>query len=84
MEIVKKWEAPQLAMLKADPSLMPVLKTGDLVDAKLVERTPKGVFFEISKIGMAVIYGAELVNAKEILKKAHDFLKTHKTLEDFS
>lgn len=23
-------------------------------------------------------------NAKEILKKAHDFLRTHKTLEDFS
>src|SRR3989344_3681728 len=69
MEIAKKWEAPQLAMLKADPSLMPVLKTGDLVDAKLVERTPKGVFFEVSKIGMAIIYGAELVNANEILKK---------------
>ena len=56
-------------MLKADPSIMPVLKQGDLVEATLVERTPRGIFFEISKIGIAVIYGIELINAKEILKK---------------
>ena len=68
MEILKK-ESPQVQMLKADPNIMPVLKTGDLVEAKLVERTPKGVFFEIPKIGIGIIYGAELVNAKEILKK---------------
>lgn len=69
MDTTKKAESPQLAMLKAEPGLMPVLKTGDLVEAILVERAPRGVFFEIPKIGMAIIYGSELVSAKEILKK---------------
>lgn len=58
-----------MQMIKNEPSLMPVLKQGDLVEARLVERTPRGVFFEVGKIGMAVIYGAELANAREILKK---------------
>lgn len=68
MDTVKK-EAPQLQMLKDNPSVMPVLKSGDLVEATLVEKTPKGVFFEINKIGLGIIYGVEVQNAKEILKK---------------
>lgn len=56
-------------MLKVDPSTVLVLKPGDLVEAKLVEKTPKGVFFEIPKIGLGIIYGVEVGNAKEILKK---------------
>lgn len=68
MEITKKAESLQMTMLKADPALMPVLKVGDLVEAKLVERTPRGVFFEVGKIGLGVIYGAELMNAREIIK----------------
>src|SRR3989344_5845534 len=67
--IVKKSESAQMQMMKNDAAMMPVLKTGDLVEARLIERTPRGVFFDIPKVGLGVIYGLELMNAKEILKK---------------
>lgn len=67
--IVKKSESAQMQMMKNDPAIMPVLKTGDLVEARLIERTPRGVFFDIPKIGLGVIYGLELMNAKDILRK---------------
>ncbi len=58
-----------MQMMKNDPAVMPVLKTGDLVEARLIERNSRGVFFDIPKVGLGVIYGLELMNAKEILKK---------------
>ncbi len=56
-------------MLKLDPSLMPLLKEGDLVDVTLIEHGNKAVFFDVPKIGTGTIYGLELINAKSILKK---------------
>jgi len=58
-----------MQMMKNDPAIMPILKTGDLVEARLLEQTSRGVFFDIPKVGLGVIYGLELQNAKDILKK---------------
>lgn len=66
---VKKTESLQMQLLKADQGLMPILKVGDLVEVKLLERTPRGVYFEIPKVGLGIAYGVELMNAREILKK---------------
>ena len=66
--IIKKTESAQMQMLRADPAVMPILKAGDLVEVKLVERSHRGAFFEIPKIGIGIVYGIELMNAKGILK----------------
>ena len=59
----------ELQMLKANPSLMILLKEGDLVDVALMERGGRAAYFEIPKIGTGVVYGVEFLNAKGILKK---------------
>jgi len=56
-------------VLKSKPSLMPILKEGDLVEVTLMENGNKAVFFDVPRVGTGVIYGFELINAKGILKR---------------
>ena len=65
----RKNTSPELQILKSNPSLMPFLKEGDLVDVTLIENGNKSVFFEVPRVGTGVIYGIELINAKDILKR---------------
>jgi len=65
----KVQDSPELQILKSDPSLMPILKTGDLIQVKLIEKQHRIVYFEIPKVGVGVIYGIELLNAKDEIKK---------------
>lgn len=58
----------ELQMLKANPSLMILLKEGDLIDVAFIERGSRAAYFEIPRVGTGVVYGMELTNAKEILK----------------
>jgi len=55
-------------LIKARSDLVPVLKRGEIVTAKLISKTPKKAFFEIAKIGTAVVYGRELLNGREVIK----------------
>jgi len=66
---LKKPDSAELQILKSNPGLMPLLRVGDLIQVRLLERANKAVYFDIPKIGTGVIYGSELVNAKDILKK---------------
>ncbi|HEY4496593.1 MAG TPA: S1 RNA-binding domain-containing protein [Candidatus Paceibacterota bacterium] len=68
-QTTKKRESMQVQILKTEPGMMPILKIGDLVEAALVERNSKGVFFEIPKVGTGIVYGRELMSARDILKK---------------
>jgi len=65
----KVQEPIELQILKSNPGLMPMPKPGDLIQVKLLERTHRAVYFEVPKVGTGVIYGSELSNAKEVLKK---------------
>jgi len=58
----------ELQILKANPSLMTLLKEGDLIDVAFIERGGRAAYFEIPMIGTGVVYGMELTNAKSILK----------------
>ncbi|MBI2595083.1 MAG: S1 RNA-binding domain-containing protein [Candidatus Colwellbacteria bacterium] len=58
----------ELQMLKSNPSLMTLLKEGDLIDVNFIERGGRAAYFEIPRIGTGVVYGMELTNAKGILK----------------
>jgi len=64
----RKITSPELQMLKMNPALMPFLKEGDLIEVTLIENGNKAVFFEVPKVGTGIIYGVELINAKDILK----------------
>ncbi len=68
---VQKKNSPELQALKLNPTLMPILKEGDLVEITLIEQGNKSVFFDVPKVGTGVIYGRELINAKNILKKTN-------------
>jgi ribosomal protein S1 len=48
---------------------MPLLKEGDLIEVILIERSNRAAYFEIPGIATGVIYGLELINARDILKK---------------
>lgn len=45
------------------------LRDGEIVDAELMKKTPRGVFFDLGKFGTGIVYGAELANARDIIKK---------------
>ena len=64
----KKQEGLEFQMLKNNPSLMPILREGELVSVVLTEKANRAVYFDVPKIGTGVIYGIELINAKSILK----------------
>ncbi len=55
-------------LIKTRPDLAPILKKGDIVGAKLIEKTPKKAFFEIERIGTAIVYGREFLNGREVIK----------------
>ncbi|MDP3763289.1 MAG: S1 RNA-binding domain-containing protein, partial [bacterium] len=69
-QTVPKIQEPiELQILKAHPDFMPILKIGDLIQVKLLERATRAVHFEIPRVGTGIIYGAELSNARDALKK---------------
>jgi len=55
-------------LTKVDPSLFAVLKSGDIVDVKLLYRKSKSAYFDLGKYGTGIVYGAEFSNASEVLK----------------
>ncbi len=61
--------SPMLQLIKIDPEAISFLREGDLIEAKFLTRTPKMVYFDLGKFGTGVVYGSELMNAKNILKK---------------
>ncbi len=67
--VTKKTDTLQLQILKSEPNLMPLLKSGDLVEVTLIERVGRGAFFNVPRVGTGIVYGLELINAREILKK---------------
>ena len=60
--------SPMNQLLKNAPGLLGFLKQGDLIEAKLLARTPKAVYFDLGKYGSGIVYGTEFLNAKAILK----------------
>lgn len=55
-------------ILKSGTNLVAILKPGDLVEAKLIKKAPKAVYFDLGSFGTGVVYGIELMNAQEIIK----------------
>lgn len=65
---LRKPDSPVLEMIKSSPDLGAMLKEGDLVNSAFLRRAGRVVYFDLGRFGLGVIYGVELLNAKEILK----------------
>lgn len=55
-------------LMKTEPDLISFFREGDLVEAKLLKKAPRAVYFDLGKFGTGIVYGAELLNAKSIIK----------------
>lgn len=64
----KKTNSPISHLIKTEADLLSFLKPGDLVEAKLLKRAGRKVYFDLGKFGTGIVYGMELVNAKNLLK----------------
>jgi len=63
-----KTESPLKQILKDKSGLFTLVKPGEIVEARLLEKNPRAVYFDVSPFGTGVVYGLELVNAQPILK----------------
>lgn len=66
--INKKTLSPIAQIIKNESELVSFLREGDLVEAKLLRKMPKRVYFDLGRFGTGIIYGTELLNAKNIIK----------------
>lgn len=64
---------------KTNPVLAQILKSelpssrvreGDVVEAVLIKKLSREAYFDLGKFGTGVVYGAEFVNARELLRNA--------------
>ena len=55
-------------LVKSLPELGAVIKEGELITGKLLRRMPRAVYFDLGKFGTGVVYGVELMNAREAIK----------------
>lgn len=64
-------------LVKNEPELLSVIREGELVNATLIKKLPRAAYFDLGPAGTGVIYGAELMNARETLKKLSPGEKIH-------
>ncbi|MEK9170515.1 MAG: S1 RNA-binding domain-containing protein, partial [Patescibacteria group bacterium] len=64
----KKTESVVARLVKSLPELGAVIKEGELITGKLLRRMPRAVYFDLGKFGTGVVYGVELMNAREAIK----------------
>lgn len=55
-------------LLKSGANLVTILKPGDLVEAKLLKKAPRAVYFDLGSFGTGIVYGLELMNAQDAVK----------------
>ena len=61
--------SPLGQIIKEESNLLSFLKEGDLVEAVLIDKISRAAYFDLAKSGTGIVYGAELMNAKNIIKK---------------
>lgn len=44
------------------------IREGEVVEAELLRKTPRAIFFDLGKFGTGILYGAELLNARGMTK----------------
>ncbi|PIT92700.1 MAG: 30S ribosomal protein S1 [Candidatus Harrisonbacteria bacterium CG10_big_fil_rev_8_21_14_0_10_42_17] len=68
MTVTKK-SNPQIAqLLKSENGFSPIARTGELAEGTLIEKAPKAAYFDLGALGTGVVYGAEYINASQVIK----------------
>lgn len=62
--------SPFAQLVKAEPVAFSVLKVGDLVEGKLLEKSARRILVDLGKHGVGVVYRGELAGVKSALKDA--------------
>lgn len=55
-------------LIKADAGAVSFIKEGDMAPARFINRSSSSVFFDLGKYGTGIVYGRELINAREIVR----------------
>lgn len=55
-------------LLKNDLATLNRLREGDIVEAELIKKTTRAVFFDVGRFGTGIVRGKELSNARDIIK----------------
>lgn len=55
-------------LIRDEPNLISFLKEGDLIEVIILKKEPRAVYFDLGKFGTGIVYGAEFLNAKNIIK----------------
>jgi len=66
---VLKKRSPMLKIIKAEPEMFTVVKPGDLVEAEFIGQGKRGAYFNVKNFSTGIVFGRELMNAREIIKK---------------
>lgn len=67
--IAQKKLSATAQLVKSEPDLLSLVREGELANATLIEKTPRAAYFDMGKIGTGIVYGVELMNGREALKK---------------
>ncbi|PIR86883.1 MAG: 30S ribosomal protein S1 [Candidatus Harrisonbacteria bacterium CG10_big_fil_rev_8_21_14_0_10_49_15] len=57
------------ALLKAEASTIKSLKPNDYVDSVLIAKVKRAAYFDLGSFGTGIVFGAEYLNASDIIKK---------------
>lgn len=68
LTINKKFQSCLARLIKADANLLSSLKPSDIVEGKFLSKKAKAAYFDLDKFGTGVVYGAEFMNASDMLK----------------
>ena len=71
-----KMAAALTQLLKTDVATSRV-REGDVVEVALIAQTTREAYFDLGRFGTGIVYGAELTNAREILKNLEPGAKVH-------
>jgi small subunit ribosomal protein S1 len=56
-------------LLKNETGIIKTIKSSDFIEGILIKKGPKVAYFDLGVLGTGVIYGAEYMNASDIIKK---------------
>lgn len=77
MNAIKRKNSPLTRLLQINPGLMTFLKEGDLIEAEVIQKALKAIYFDLEQFGTGVVYGVEFSNASNIVKSLSIGDKAH-------
>ncbi|MBI2514857.1 S1 RNA-binding domain-containing protein [Candidatus Wolfebacteria bacterium] len=64
----KRLTSPIGQLIKNEADLVSFLKIGDLIEARLLKKAPRRIYFDLGKFGTGILYGSEFLNARNLVK----------------